>query len=265
MPGVSAEGHPPGWPTGDGSAVRIGQGPVGRGRSDVGGFGLADHMDDREPEALDAVDQVELEPPRGTGPERRQHDPVEPFAAREDLPDRGRADAGRPPRPRRRCRVRRASSGSARADARRSRASRRRSRRDRSGGTPGRARGRSSARRRAGSGPCRGGRPRPASGSPRSGSGAWVLPTEGTPGGSLGEGSAVPLTGDQVPSAEGEPELHPVERTREVASRELLHLLHPVAERVTVDVELRRGGLPARVVAKERLERPDQLAPCWAS
>src|SRR4051812_6860415 len=72
--------------------------------------------------------------------------------------------------------------------------------------------------------------------------------------------SAVDLRREELPRAKREPELHPVERGRQVATRELLHLPHPVAERVTVDVERRRGRLPPRIVREEGSKRGRELA-----
>src|SRR5262245_10006338 len=71
--------------------------------------------------------------------------------------------------------------------------------------------------------------------------------------------SGVALGREQVARPQREPELHPVERAREVAPRELLDLPHPVPERVAVDEELGGGRLPPGVVLQERLQRPDQL------
>ena len=65
---------------------------------------------------------------------------------------------------------------------------------------------------------------------------------------------------EQLPRAQREPELHPVEARRQVAAGELLHLAHPVAEGVTVDVQLGRGALPPGVVLEERAERALELA-----
>src|SRR5581483_7258607 len=73
-------------------------------------------------------------------------------------------------------------------------------------------------------------------------------------------GSAVRF-GEELPRPQGEPELHPIERRGEVAPRELLHLAHPVAERVPMDEQLGRGRLPAGVVLQERPERRLHLTP----
>src|SRR5919109_232691 len=63
----------------------------------------------------------------------------------------------------------------------------------------------------------------------------------------------------EIPGPDGQPELHPVVRGGEVTAGELLELAHSVPERVAVDEQLGRGGLPAGVVVEERSERGDQL------
>src|SRR5581483_4898162 len=82
----------------------------------------------------------------------------------------------------------------------------------------------------------------------------------GAAGGGSPAGSGLGI-GEQLAGPQGEPELHPVERRGEVPPGELLHLAHPVAERVPVDEQLGGGGLPAGVVLQERAEGRLQLAP----
>src|SRR4051794_6683990 len=63
---------------------------------------------------------------------------------------------------------------------------------------------------------------------------------------------------DELASAEREPELDAVARAGEVASGELLHLAHPVAQRVAVAEQPARCGLPLPVALDERLEGADE-------
>ena len=66
---------------------------------------------------------------------------------------------------------------------------------------------------------------------------------------------------EQLAGAERQPELHPVEAGGEVAARELLHLAHPVAERVPVHEQLRWPRVSHRALCcEERAERGPQLA-----
>src|SRR4051812_30494832 len=69
---------------------------------------------------------------------------------------------------------------------------------------------------------------------------------------------------DELPRAQGQPELDPIARAAEVAPRELLHAADPVAQGVAVAVELARGALPLAVLLDEGLERAHQLAPVGA-
>src|SRR6185503_2975869 len=55
-------------------------------------------------------------------------------------------------------------------------------------------------------------------------------------------------------------ELDAVTRAREVAAGQLLHLAHPVAQRVAVTEQPPRRGLPLAVALDERLERAHELA-----
>src|SRR5438552_3713033 len=73
-----------------------------------------------------------------------------------------------------------------------------------------------------------------------------------------------PLDGDQLAAAKGEPELDAVTGARQVATRELLDLANPVAQRVAVAVEPPRRGLPLPVALDEGLERAHELAAVMA-
>src|SRR3954447_5660896 len=64
---------------------------------------------------------------------------------------------------------------------------------------------------------------------------------------------------NELPPAQGEPELDPVARPRQVAAGELLDAADAGAQGVPGAEELRGGTLPLAVLLDEGLERAEQL------
>src|SRR5919204_4161685 len=71
---------------------------------------------------------------------------------------------------------------------------------------------------------------------------------------------AAPSSSHELASPQRQPELDAVAGARQVASRQLLNLADPVAQRVAVTVQPLGGALPLAVLLDEGLERAHELA-----